>query len=108
MKSQKVNDLQYRKNYRKYEAKRLLLKYLLLQQDSENSSLATETLSEGWKQRMKHLQKIPRNSSKGRLRGRCVITNRPRSVNQLLRISRQETRRLALTGKLPGVKRSTW
>jgi small subunit ribosomal protein S14 len=57
---------------------------------------------------MKHLQKIPRNSSKGRLRGRCVITNRPRSVNQLLRISRQETRRLALTGKLPGVKRSTW
>jgi|TARA_B100000780_G_C21049129_1_gene421235 hypothetical protein len=47
MKSQKVKDLQYRKNYRKYEAKRLLLKYLLLQQDSENSSLATETLSEG-------------------------------------------------------------
>jgi len=56
---------------------------------------------------MKALHKIPRNASRTRLRERCVITNRPRSVNKLFKTSRQESRRLALEGKLPGVKRAT-
>lgn len=56
---------------------------------------------------MKQLHKIPSNSAKTRLRNRCVITNRPRAVNRILKLSRQESRRLALEGKLPGVKRST-
>jgi small subunit ribosomal protein S14 len=52
--------------------------------------------------------KIPRQSSKVRVKSRCLRTNRSRSINQLLRISRQECRRLALDGQIPGLTRSTW
>ena len=65
-------------------------------------------LSSLWRERLKKSHKIPRQSSKVRLRGRCLRTNRPRSVSQLLRISRQECRRLALDGQIPGVTRSSW
>lgn len=46
MKSQKIKDKNYREHYNKYETKRLILKYLLLQKDEENSLVGTNILSE--------------------------------------------------------------
>tara|TARA_B110000971_G_C19507506_1_gene275905 strand:+ start:140 stop:283 length:144 start_codon:yes stop_codon:yes gene_type:complete len=46
MKSQKIKDQNYREYYNKYETKRLILKYLLLQKDTENSLVGTSVLSE--------------------------------------------------------------
>jgi len=54
------------------------------------------------------LAKIPRNSSKTRIRNRCEITGRPRGVYRKLRISRIALRDLASKGKIPGMTKSSW
>lgn len=54
------------------------------------------------------LQKLPRNSCENRVRNRCVITGRARSVYRTFGLSRLEFRRLALKGMLPGVTKSSW
>ena len=54
------------------------------------------------------LAKIPRNSSKVRIRNRCEITGRPNGVYRKLRISRIALRDLASSGKIPGMTKSSW
>jgi len=54
------------------------------------------------------LSKIPRNSSKTRIRNRCEITGRPHGFYRKLRISRIALRDLALNGKIPGMTKSSW
>ena len=54
------------------------------------------------------LAKIPRNSSKVRIRNRCEITGRPHGVYRKLRISRIALRDLASKGKIPGMTKSSW
>ena len=54
------------------------------------------------------LAKIPRNSARTRIRNRCEITGRPHGVYRKLRISRIALRDLALSGKIPGMTKSSW
>ena len=54
------------------------------------------------------LAKIPRNSSKVRIRNRCEISGRPHGVYRKLRISRIALRDLASKGKIPGMTKSSW
>ena len=54
------------------------------------------------------LSKLPRNSSKIRVRNRCEITGRPHGVYRKLRISRIALRRMASSGKIPGMTKSSW
>ena len=54
------------------------------------------------------LAKLPRNSARIRIRNRCEITGRPRSVYRKLRISRIALRELASSGKIPGMTKSSW
>ena len=54
------------------------------------------------------LSKIPRNSSKIRIRNRCEITGRPHGVYRKLKISRIALRDLASKGKIPGMTKSSW
>ena len=54
------------------------------------------------------LAKVPRNSSKVRIRNRCEITGRPHGVYRKLRISRIALRDLASKGKIPGMTKSSW
>ena len=42
-----------------------------------------------------------------KVRGRCLQTNRTRSVNRVLKLSRQQVRRLAVKRSIPGVTQST-
>ena len=49
------------------------------------------------------LAKIPRNSSKTRIRNRCEISGRPHGVYRKLKISRIALRDLASKGKIPGM-----
>ena len=51
---------------------------------------------------------LPRTSSKTRLRNRCTITGRPRSVLRQFRVSRIVFRELAWKGLLAGVTKSSW
>jgi small subunit ribosomal protein S14 len=56
----------------------------------------------------KKLQKLPRNSSKTRIRNRCSLSGRPRGFHRKYGVSRITLRELALAGKIPGVTKSSW
>ena len=65
------------------------------------------SLEERFKAQMK-LSKLPRNSSKIRVRNRCEITGRSNGVYRKLKISRIILRQLSLQGKIPGMIKSSW
>lgn len=54
------------------------------------------------------LQKLPRDSSKVRLKNRCMFTGRARSYYRKFGVSRLVFREMALRGEIPGVKKSSW
>ena len=54
------------------------------------------------------LAKLPRNSSKTRIRNRCEVTGRPRAYYRKLRMSRIAMRDLGSTGQIPGLVKSSW
>ncbi len=56
----------------------------------------------------KKLNKLPRNSSKVRIRNRCSLSGRPRGFHRRFGVSRITLRELALAGKIPGVTKSSW
>lgn len=56
----------------------------------------------------KKLQKLPRNSAKERVRNRCSLSGRPRGFIRKFGVSRITLRELALSGKIPGVTKSSW
>jgi small subunit ribosomal protein S14 len=84
---------------KKYASKRNELKKII-----NNRSLP---LVERFEAQLK-LSKIPRNSSKTRIRNRCEISGRPHGVYRKLKISRIALRDLASSGKIPGMTKSSW
>jgi small subunit ribosomal protein S14 len=54
------------------------------------------------------LQKLPRNSSPTRLRNRCSVTGRGKGVYRKFGLGRNMFRQLALDGKIPGIRKSSW
>ena len=54
------------------------------------------------------LDKLPKNSSKVRLRNRCALTGRGRGFIRQYCISRIKFRDLASDCKIPGVTKSSW
>ena len=65
------------------------------------------SLDERFKAQMK-LSKLPRNSSKIRVKNRCEITGRSHGVYRKLKISRIALRQLSLAGKIPGMIKASW
>ena len=84
---------------KKYEKKRAALKKII-----KNKKLE---LSERFAAQLK-LNKLPKNSSKVRIRNRCEISGRPHGVYRKLKISRIALRKLGLEGKIPGMVKSSW
>lgn len=54
------------------------------------------------------LQKLPRNSSKIRVRNRCNLTGRPRGYMRDFGVSRNVFRDMVLFGLIPGLTKSSW
>ena len=54
------------------------------------------------------LQKLPRNSSKVRVRNRCNLTGRPRGYMRRFGMSRINFRERASYGDIPGITKSSW
>src|ERR1700676_714372 len=64
-------------------------------------------LEERFAARLK-LAKLPRNSSKTRIRNRCEVTGRPRAYYRKMRMSRIALRELGSKGLIPGLVKSSW
>tara|TARA_B100000427_G_scaffold195391_1_gene162418 strand:- start:50 stop:355 length:306 start_codon:yes stop_codon:yes gene_type:complete len=84
---------------KKYSKKRRELKKII-----RNKKIS---LSERFDAQLK-LNKLPKNSSKIRIRNRCEITGRPHGVYRKLKISRIALRQMASSGKIPGMTKSSW
>ncbi len=56
----------------------------------------------------RQIQQLPRNSAPNRLRNRCWLTGRPRSVYRDFGLCRNALREMAHEGLLPGVVKSSW
>ena len=54
------------------------------------------------------LRKLPRDSSKTRIRNRCSMTGRPRAYLRQFGLSRITFREMALQGLIPGVRKASW
>jgi len=83
----------------RYAAKRRALKAVVRNPASTEEERAAAQLA---------LAKLPRNSSRTRIRNRCEITGRPRAFYRKLKMSRLALRGLASTGMIPGMVKSSW
>lgn len=54
------------------------------------------------------LAEAPRNSSKTRIRNRCLVSGRPRGFYRKLKMSRIALRQLGSEGLIPGLMKSSW
>ncbi|MEL7431400.1 MAG: 30S ribosomal protein S14 [Chlamydiota bacterium] len=57
---------------------------------------------------MMKLNKMPKNSSKVRLRNRCLVTGRCRGYMSKFQLSRLCFREFALSGYIPGMTKASW
>ncbi|MBF2080562.1 MAG: 30S ribosomal protein S14 [Synechococcales cyanobacterium T60_A2020_003] len=82
----------------KYAAKRAELKEAFENADSQQERMDIH----------RQIQQLPRNSAPSRLRNRCWSTGRPRGYYRDFGLCRNELRRMAHEGLLPGVVKSSW
>lgn len=98
-KSMIERDKKRRKLAAKFEGKRADLKTII----NDRSNPADERFKASLA-----LAKLPRNSSRTRIRNRCEITGRPRGYYRKLRMSRIALRELSSRGEVPGMVKSSW
>lgn len=83
----------------KGEAKRAELRAKLLDENLTEEEFYTL---------QKKLQKMPRDTSRIRVRNRCEVTGRPRGYYRDFQLCRIQLRELAHRGMIPGVTKSSW
>ncbi len=98
-KSMIERDLKRRKLAKKFAGRRERLKAII----KDDSLEAGERFDAALK-----LAEVPRNSSKTRIRNRCMVTGRPRGFYRKLKMSRIALRELGSDGKIPGLVKSSW
>jgi len=83
----------------RYATKRAQLKAVLAdpEVDFEEKMAASAALS-----------KLPRDSSKTRQVRRCALTGRPKGVYRKFGMGRNKVRQLAMSGEIPGLRKSSW
>lgn len=84
---------------KKYGAKRIELKNII--KDEQRSYDEREDARA-------RLQKLPRDSSLARKRNRCRLTGRPHGYYRKFGLGRNELRRLAMEGHIPGLVKASW
>ena len=92
-------DLKRRRLVKKYAARRATLNAIIYDKNVAPEERFQATLK---------LAKLPRDSSKTRVRNRCALTVRPRAHHRKFRLSRIAVRDLAARGELTGITKSSW
>jgi small subunit ribosomal protein S14 len=93
---------------RNEKRKRLSDKYAKVRKELKAVLVNPATTDEQFFAAQKKLQKLPKNSSPVRVRNRCSMSGRPRGFISKFGVSRIQFRELALSGKIPGVTKSSW
>ena len=87
---------------------RLVEKYAVQRAEYKAVLANPEATDEEFFTAQRKLNKLPRDSSKVRIRNRCAITGRPRAFIRRFGLSRLTFREMALDGRIPGVTKSSW
>ena len=98
-KSKIVRELKLIKNVSKYASLRSELKDVI---KNPNSTFEEKQLA------VSRLDKLPKSSSRIRIRNRCFKPGRPRGVIRRFKLSRLSFREMALKGEIPGVTKASW
>ena len=98
-KSKIVREYKLIENVQKYATLRSELKKVI---KDPNSS------PEDKRNAVSKLDRLPKSSSKVRIRNRCFKTGRPRGVIRRFNLSRISFREMALKGEIPGVTKASW
>ena len=93
---------------RNLRRERLVKKYAAKRAEYQRVMTDPEATDEQFYEAQRKLAKLPRNSSRIRLRNRCSVTGRPRAYLRKYGVSRITFRELASQGKIPGVTKSSW
>jgi small subunit ribosomal protein S14 len=93
---------------RNKKRQRLSAKYKAVRTELKAILVNPATTDEAFFAAQKKLQKLPKNSSAIRIRNRCSLSGRPRGYIGKFGVSRLTFRELALSGKIPGVTKSSW
>lgn len=93
---------------RNRKRERMVAQYAAKREELKRIIRDPETPDEAFYEAQRKLTKLPRNSSKVRLRNRCSVTGRPRAYLRKYGLSRLTFRELASSGKVPGVTKSSW
>jgi small subunit ribosomal protein S14 len=88
-----------RKLVERFRARRAELKKIVQDRSADPGERFEATLK---------LAQLPRNSSRVRVRNRCILTGRPRGYYRKFGLSRIALRDLASEGQIPGVVKSSW
>jgi len=92
---------------RELKRKKLVKKYSEKRQDLLNKLKMSLSLEEKFEINEK-IQKLPRNSSRIRLRNRCWKTGRPRGYFRFFGLCRNVLREMAHDCFLPGITKASW
>ena len=93
---------------RSLKRERLVAKHAKLRAELKKILSNPKTTEEEFYAAQRKLTKLPRNSSKVRLKNRCSISGRPRAYIRKFGLSRITFRELALGGQIPGVTKASW
>ena len=99
MKNLVQKDKQFRSYVKKFERKRLILKSII------KNTYLTDLIK--WNAILK-LTQLPSNSSKVYVINRCTLTGRRKYINKFYRFSRIEFLKLARSGRISSLRKSTW
>ena len=87
---------------------RNIQKYASLRSELKNIIKSPNTSFEEKENAVAKLDKLPKSSSRIRVRNRCFKTGRPRGVIRRFKLSRLSFREMALNGEIPGVTKASW
>lgn len=100
--SMKARERKRERMVAQYAKKRAVLTKILKSADNSEESVQAK-----W-DAMMAIQKLPANGAKVRVHNRCGLTGRPRGYMRQFGLSRVTFREMALSGKIPGVKKASW
>lgn len=92
-------DNKYRKTYKKFELNKKYYKYIF-----HNQLLSSETRYKGFKK----LVWITHYASISKVKNRCIISSKSKSVSRFFKLSRITFRKLANNGNIVGITKSGW
>jgi small subunit ribosomal protein S14 len=98
-KSMVLRDVKRKALVAKYGKKRAELKAVIV-----NTKLSDEERQAA----VVALQKLPRDSSKSRVRNRCGLTGRSRGYYRKFGLGRNKLREAMMRGEVPGVVKASW